>query len=113
VAYAASVYFPPQIDLYSRNYNFASARGLHAVERAHLHNALVFVVTDPPDAWWDYGVAFSANSPLLDGDIVYARDLGREDTVLERAYPHRTPYRLHGRQLTRMSVAAYDSSTGG
>jgi hypothetical protein len=113
VAYAASVYLPPQLDLYRQNYNYASARELHAVARAQLQHALVFVVTDPPDAWWDYGVAFSANSPLLDGNVVYARDLGGEDAVLERAYPHRTPYRLRGARLTRLSAAAYDASTGG
>jgi hypothetical protein len=102
MTYEGSVYLPPQFDLY-HGYNYASATELHVVDRAHLHHALVFVQTRPAYAWWQYGVAFSANSPTLDGNVVYAQDLGRADRVLAAAYPGRATYRLRGKTLIRFT----------
>jgi 4-amino-4-deoxy-L-arabinose transferase-like glycosyltransferase len=103
VAYNLSVYLPAQIPVY-RGYNYTSAASIDTVQRAGIHHALIFVVSNPPGAWWSYGAVFSSNSPLLDGDIVYARDLGATDRELMRAYPGRSYYRLNYTTLTRLGV---------
>lgn len=102
LAYNFVVYLPAQLPIY-KGYNFVSAGSLQAVERANIHNALVFVVSNPPGEWWSYGSVFSANSPLLNGDIVYAHDLGPKDTILRSKYPGRAYYRLNGLVLTRIA----------
>lgn len=101
VSYNASVYLPAQIPLY-RGYNYTSAASIRAVERAGIHHALIFVVSTPPDEWWSYGAVFSSNSPMLNGDIVYARDEGSSNRLLMKEYPGRTYYRLENVTLTRL-----------
>ena len=69
-----------------------NGNGVRAVEAAHIHDALVFVKYD---YWTDYAPFFSQNSPLLDGDIVYAVDLGLvRDRELTNLYPGRSYYRF-------------------
>lgn len=102
VSYNVTVYLPAQIPLY-RGYNYTSAASIDAVQRAGLHHALIFVVSTPADEWWSYGAVFSSNSPLLDGDIVYARDAGTADRKLMRQYPGRSYYRLDSTTLTRLA----------
>jgi hypothetical protein len=64
--------------------------------------ALVFVETPTRD-WWQYGALFSANTPWLDGQIVYARDLGNaQNTQLMALYPDRAIYRLADKQLEQL-----------
>ena len=101
LVYDLRIYIPAQVPVY-QGYNFTSAASLDAVNRAGLHNALVFVVTRPPGTWWSYGSVFSANSPLLDGDIVYARDQGSADRRLMAAYPGRSYWRLDYTVLSRL-----------
>ncbi len=101
LAYNLTVYLPLQVSSY-HGYNDISADSLDAVQRANIHHALIFVVTNPPATWWSYGAVFSANSPLLDGDIVYARDEGVADRELMRRFPGRTYYRLDATTLTRV-----------
>jgi hypothetical protein len=103
VAYNLSVYLPAQIPVY-HGYNYTSAASINAVRRANIHHALVFVVSTPAYEWWSYGSVFSSNSPLLDGDVVYARDQGSADRQLMRAYPGRSYYRLNSTTLTRLGA---------
>jgi hypothetical protein len=103
LAYNLGVYLPTQLPMY-RGYNFVNAASLQAVSRARVHNALIFVQSNPPDQWWSYGSVFSANSPTLDSDVVYARDRGAIDVQLMREYPGRTYYRLDGTRLTRIGL---------
>jgi hypothetical protein len=103
VTYNVTVYLPAQIPIY-RGYNYTSAASIDAVQHAGIHHALIFVVSTPSYAWWSYGAVFSSNSPLLDGDIVYARDQGASDRELMRAYPGRSYYRLNNTTLTRLGV---------
>jgi hypothetical protein len=102
VSYNLTIYIPAQIPIY-RGYNFTSAASMEAVRAANIHHALIFVVTPPPYGWWSYGSVFSSNSPLLNGDIVYARDLGTSNILLMRRYPDRTYYRLDGTTITPLS----------
>jgi 4-amino-4-deoxy-L-arabinose transferase-like glycosyltransferase len=103
VSYNLSVYLPAQIPVY-HSYNYTSAASVNAVQRAGIHHALIFVVSTPAYEWWSYGSVFSSNSPLLDGDIVYARDQGSADRTLMRAYPGRSYYRLNSTTLRRLST---------
>lgn len=94
-------YLPAQIPLY-QGYNFSSAAELHTVQNAGIHHAIVFVAS-PDNKWTDYGNVFFANDPRLNGDIIYARDEGPDDSLLFRYFPGRTHYRLEGTTLTRLT----------
>jgi hypothetical protein len=100
VAYNAAYYLPGQLRLY-HGYNFVSRKKIDAVEAAGIHNAVVFTNVGKPYEWWEYGEVFSANDPLLQDDVIYARDLGdTEDRKLLADSPGRAFYRLDGTTLT-------------
>lgn len=102
VLYGVRWYLPGQIPLY-QNYNYSSDAGLQAVAQAHVHHAIVFVVSNPPGFWSSYGNVFFANNPLLHGNIIYARDEVPDKQLLYRYFPGRAHYRLNGATLTRIS----------
>jgi hypothetical protein len=103
VAYNLIFYLPGQWPLY-RGYNYVNHRRLDAVAAAGIHHALVFANTTSQYAWWDYGMVFSANDPLLQGDVIYARDLGDQQNCQLRAdYPDRSFWKLTGTTLTPLS----------
>lgn len=100
VAYNVTAYLPGQWQLY-RGYNYTNHGRLDAVAAAGIHHAVVFANTTSQYAWWDYGMVFSANDPLLNGDVVYARDLGdRADCQLRLDYPNRSFWKLEGTTVT-------------
>lgn len=87
-------YMPGQWKLY-HGYNYVNAGSIDAVRAAGIHNALVFTQVGKWYEWWNYGSVFSSNSPLLDSDVVYARDLGLDkDRELMQLYPDRKYYLL-------------------
>jgi hypothetical protein len=52
-------------------------------------------------------MVFSANDPLLQGDVIYARDLGdAQDRKLLPDFPGRSYYRLQGTTLTAFDLTA-------
>ena len=69
VLYNGLVYLPPNLSLF-RGKSGITAAPLQAAQEAGLTNAIVFV-TDV-EHWYDFAVFFSANSPTLDSDVVYA-----------------------------------------
>jgi hypothetical protein len=74
-----------------RGFNGADARLARLADERRIHHALVFVRACPQ--WQCYGTVFWRNSPRLDGDIVWARDLGPvSDAALLAAFPGRRPY---------------------
>jgi len=91
-------YLPGQWSAY-KDYNYISADSVEAVKRAGLRNALVFVEHEPGWQWWKYGCVFSSNSPFLDSDVIYARDLGEKNYELIKLFPERGYYRLRGTEL--------------
>lgn len=100
-----SQYLPSQFVKYYR-YNDIDGRPVAAVEAANIHNALVFY--RPPAAIPNrgYGPMFSLNSPLLDNDVIYARDLGeKQDSYLMQQFPGRQPYLLDGTTLVKLEPA--------
>jgi hypothetical protein len=82
-----------------RGFNSTDPRLLRAAEAEGLHHSVVFV--RECGNWWCYGSVFWTNSLKLDGDLVWARDLGREsDARLMSSYPGRRAY-----------IADYDRGT--
>ncbi len=100
IAFNVVLYLPGQLRLY-HGYNYVSAAKLDAVQASGIHNAVVFADVGNQYEWWEYGMVFPANDPLLQGDVIYARDLGdAEDRKLVADFPGRTFYRLTGTVLT-------------
>jgi len=91
-------YVPGTISLLTR-FDSGATVAIDTAARHHLHDALVFQVQPSRQAWWPYGGVFNQNSPLLDGNIIWARDERNRDRRLMRLYPHRRYYRLNGTQL--------------
>jgi 4-amino-4-deoxy-L-arabinose transferase-like glycosyltransferase len=85
------LFYLPETVAESRGFNFVSGGPLAAVEAAVDGEAVVFV-SAPQENWWEYGQFFSANTPWLDGRIIYARDLGQENGRLLALYPGRAAY---------------------
>lgn len=89
---------PATLQEYGYGFGAVDAAVKNTVEEANLKNAVVFVRTIhfrslekgqlAPDY---YGAAFWMNSPTLDGEVVYARDLDRD---LSRDFPPGTNRRL-------------------
>lgn len=73
-----------------RGWYGVTADGLRAVEAARLDDAVVFVSAE---YWTGYAPFFAQNSPLLDGRVVYALDLGdSRNRLLAEQYPGRAFY---------------------
>jgi len=103
VGYNLAFYLPGQWELY-HGYNYTNRDRLDVVASNDIHNAVVFVDPGPWYAWWDYGSVFSANDPLLQGDVIYARDLGdAADRQVEQDFPTRSAYLLKGDQVVLLS----------
>jgi 4-amino-4-deoxy-L-arabinose transferase-like glycosyltransferase len=100
MAYGAATTLPTYLtSLHGKNH-FTRVR-LDVVREAGLRNALVFV--PPGDDWSDYGSVFPANSPWLDGEVVYAQYLSPEAADQLRAYfPGRGVYILQGSLLSSL-----------
>lgn len=87
------LYLPAQFKLH-QGYNFISRAGLDLVTTQAATPALVFITGDN-SLWWEYGQFFSGNTPWLDGEIIYARDLGdAANRQLIELYPERHIYRF-------------------
>ncbi len=83
-----------------RGYNGVSRARLELVEQSQIGRALVFVTQRPPE-WQPYGSVFPANGPLLDGPVIFARDLGdAENGRLRELHTDRPAYVLRDMQLT-------------
>ncbi len=68
-------------------------RLVRLVDETELDNALVLV--EPCDLSWNwgcYGSVFWLNSPTLDGDVVFAKDLKKHREEILRAFPGREVY---------------------
>lgn len=93
---------PGRLESY-RGYNFVSREDRAAIEQVVDHPALVFVTVSEVD-WWEYGSFFSGNTPWLDGDMIYARDLGAaENERLRAAFPGRHAYLWRAERITPLA----------
>jgi len=81
-------YLPRRIALHRKSYWSVNGRLADAVRERGLHNAVILMKTE--DDPLCFGSGFLENSPTFDGDIVYARHLGRtRDRLLFSDYPKR------------------------
>ena len=87
------VYLPNQLRQYRGLYGITDA-ARHSLQAAGLHQALVLVQVG--SSWKDYAVAFSMNEPLLDGDVVYARECAGSTEQLLAQYQGRDVYAFNG-----------------
>jgi 4-amino-4-deoxy-L-arabinose transferase-like glycosyltransferase len=69
VLYNGLVFLPPNLNAF-RGKSGITAGPLRVVQEAQATNAIVFVTG--VEHWYDFAVFFSANSPTLDSDVVYA-----------------------------------------
>ena len=88
-----AIYMPQQWIIH-HGYNYVNGDSVETVQEHGLTNAVVFTQTGQPFEWWKYGEVFSSNSPLLDDDVIYARDLGAVNKTLMDNYPDRKSYLL-------------------
>lgn len=94
MAHAALHYWPAYlVPRYAHDYEEAGPGLRRAAREARLQGAIVLV----PDAGYDrfrYSAGFVWTDPWLRGDVIYARDLGRDYDCLRRAHPALRLYRF-------------------
>ncbi|RME72180.1 MAG: phospholipid carrier-dependent glycosyltransferase [Chloroflexi bacterium] len=89
---------PPLLVAQKDKYGITPAP-LEAVRRAGLPAPALVLVQDVR-RWTDFAAAFSANSPLLDGPVVYAIDWGPDyHRALQALFKDRACFELHGDTL--------------
>ena len=97
-----------------RDFNGTDGRLLREASHQSLHDAVIFV--RPCTQWWCYGSVFWKNSPSLDDNIVWAKDLGEpNDAELMAEYPDRRAYvaDYDARTIVPLALSAPKSETGG
>ena len=91
--YAALYYWPDYlIPRYRGSYEDSSIEIERTVRARGLENALVLIGPDE-GASFVYTSGFAFNDPLLERDVIYARDLPKSIDCLRRAFPGRRFYR--------------------
>ena len=90
-----SANLPPVLNEYGDSYWRVSPRLVEEVRKVQLHRAVVFVSGN-------FGSAFPQNDPFLEGDIIYAKDLGPDNTLLMQKYPNRVYYAYRREVLYRL-----------
>jgi hypothetical protein len=104
------VYFIPATTSLISTFGRSDLTAIDVVGNAKLHDALVFQVQHGT-SWLPYGAVFPQNSPLLEGNVIWARDRGTLDSQLMRAFPGRHYYRLDGRKLSVITPTTTDSTS--
>ncbi len=90
---------PPLLAAQKGKYNITPAP-LQAVEHANLGQPVLIIVKNIK-TWSDFAAPFSANSPTLDGPIIYAMDQGPEYTrKLRQQFSKRSCWELEGESLS-------------
>lgn len=91
---------PPLLGAQKGKYGITAAQ-LETVEQAGLPESALVIVKNVKQ-WSDFAAPFAANSPTLDGPIVYASDEGPEMTrKLREQFKDRTCWELEGENLKR------------
>jgi hypothetical protein len=90
---------PPRLAAQKGKYDITPAQ-LQQVKEANLPTPALVLVKDM-DIWSDFAVPFIANSPTLDGPVVYAIDWGGDHTrELRKYFSKRSCWELGGEALT-------------
>ena len=107
VAYNLVWNLPPRLAAQKGKYNITPAP-LQVVARANLTEpALVFVKN--VESWSDFAAPFAANSPSLNGPVVFAIDWGTElNKKVRSQFSERTCYELDGNSLHKCEPVISD-----
>lgn len=89
-----------------RGFNGINDQLTRQIDDLHLHNALVIV--GECSGWQCYGNVDWLNSPWLDGDIIYARDVPARNADLLKAFPDRLVY--YARYFPHAVIGPYDGT---
>ncbi|KAA0221967.1 hypothetical protein EDS67_27580 [candidate division KSB1 bacterium] len=92
VLIAAIGNIPSLTRYYGHNFANVNAEILKTVKEKGIKKAIIFTPSY-------YGNVLSANSPLLDTDIIYARDLGEKNHLLMSAFPDYEYYLADGSNI--------------
>jgi len=116
-ASGATAYWPSAIDYYGHSLWHIDRSVRRAIRRGGLRNAVVFldaVAYDSGQRWPDtFGTGFVFNTPTLDGDVVYARDLGeRRNAELMALYPGRDFYAITPGELAEATFRRIEQAAG-
>lgn len=100
---AVSINVPVLVRLYSNDYWSVNTKVQKAVKREKISNVVVFVSSY-------YGSVLPLNSPLLDSEIIYARDLNRKNRLMMEYYPERRHYLAFGDEIYEIFSFFYDDA---
>lgn len=89
---------------YSNSYWGVNTEVQKAVKREKISNAVIFVGSY-------YGSVLAENSPLLDSDIIYVRDLGSKNTTMMKYYPDRSYYLADSSNVQEIGDYYFDSGS--
>ena len=99
--YAVSLPYIALLPEYSFRYRGASGVVREAVKSNQLSNAIVFV----SDQGWGWKSAFPLNNyPLAEQPVIFAKDLGPQNTILMRRFSGRDFYRLEVGRRDRIDL---------
>jgi len=101
LAVAFVVNVPHLVRLYSHNYWGVNTVLQKEIEKRHIKNAVIFVDSR-------YGSVFPLNAPLLDGNIIYARNLESKNKVLMQSNPGRRYYLASNGQIEAVYPEFYN-----
>jgi len=85
------IYFTPSKIEELKGFNYVDNRLIALSQKMNIHHVVIFV-RDCGGNWWCYGSVFPQNTPSLDGNIVWARDLNVRNIELKKLYPDRDFY---------------------
>jgi hypothetical protein len=102
ISIALFVNIPPLVRVYSDDYWGVDTKVQRAVEEENISNAVVFVGSY-------YGSVLPLNSPLLDNEIIYARDLGFKNKLMMEYYPDRRYYLVYDGNIQEVFSHYYGS----
>lgn len=94
-AFGYTANIPALTRIYGSHYWNVGPSSLNIVKKAGIRHAVVFTRAR-------YGEVFPANSPLLDGDIIFVMDRGPENRTLMELFKGYEYYRLTQAELIRI-----------
>jgi 4-amino-4-deoxy-L-arabinose transferase-like glycosyltransferase len=90
IMFNAYSYLPAHLNAF-RGKSGITAAPLQVARQAGLHDAIVFIPGDKH--WYDFAIYFSANSPTLDSEVVYAiYRTPQQASAVRKLYPDRHCY---------------------
>ena len=101
---ALTINVPTLIRQYANSYWGVNTDVQKAVKREKISNAVVFVGSY-------YGSVLAENSPLLDSDIIYVRDLGEKNLLMMKYYSERKYYLANGKDIQEVYESYFKQGT--